>query len=1044
MEDINPYIRCYSCLSMQRKILKTLLFTTLLLLACSKIPAQYYTTGNDPFGLRWRQIKTPHVRLVFEKNMYEQAARLAAFIDSVAPRVAWSLDHNPLRIDLLLHNQTAVANGMVTWAPKRSEFFTIPRQDLTSTDWLSHLAIHEYRHVVQIDKLNQGFTRGLNYVFGQQATGAVIGLYLPMWLLEGDAVVAETALTASGRGRSFSFTNELKAQLLERGIYSYDKAYLGSNRDYVPNHYNMGYLMTAKARALYGTDIWDNTFEYVGRNSWNPLAFNTALRRSTGLNQKQLYKKIFSQMSEQWAEEAANLHESDRQPINVPEDDYLLYSSPIAINDSTLIAELTGPGVRSAIVSIDTRNGKKKTLLHTGPRQNEPISANSVLVAWSELKRHPRWEHKVWSVIRTSNVNGKRSRYITRRGYLSSPALHPTEDLIAAVKSNTVNSYSIVLLDARIGKTLKEFPTPDNYYPIHPSWNSNGENLVMVLLSAKGRALFTLQPESGEWTQLSSWTYDEIKNPHQQGNLIWYSAQGDLSDEIFVFDAVTKENKRLTSSKFGAYHPTITPDGRLIYTDYRASGLRPVIHTDNSLYPAPNPALSVSGNLATLISRQEEGFFAANGKRAHNDEFPQEEEAPWTMEPVDSNTTDTSYLALEDLKEKYPEKRYSKFNLINIHSWAPALVDFDEGKVQPGITLLSQNLHGTSLLMGGYNANPSYAHEKYYIDFSFRAFYPIINLSWRFGDKDFKDERYYQPEPSEDYMYHYNIDMPLWYHSLKAGIKVPFNFSRGAWNRYLEGGVQFTYNSMQGFTFLLDEYRLMGKVLVPTGTTMTATVDKQERYGLEYVLGVQNIRRGTSRDASNRMGQTLSLFYRHSPWGNDDPGSIKGYHSRLYLPGIGRFHSISIISAYQKKEWGQIMGESADHFLMFYQYNDVISYPRGYNNVENKEMSLVQLNYTLPLWNPDLSLGSFAYIKRLNLTAFYDRAWATDYLFSGITEEVAQFDYSPWSSGIELLSETHLFRIYYPVQIGTRTSYRSVDDKITMELLLRTTISIGN
>src|SRR5690606_1323094 len=125
-------------------------------------------------------------------GMYEQSAPLGGCLDSVAPRVAWSLGHNPRRIELLLHNQTAIGNGMVTWAPKRSEFFTITRQDLTSTVWLSQLAIHDYRHVVQIVKLNQGFTRGLNYVFGQQATGAVIGLYLPMWLLEGDAVVAET------------------------------------------------------------------------------------------------------------------------------------------------------------------------------------------------------------------------------------------------------------------------------------------------------------------------------------------------------------------------------------------------------------------------------------------------------------------------------------------------------------------------------------------------------------------------------------------------------------------------------------------------------------------------------------------------------------------------------------------------------------------------------------------------------------------------------------------------------------------------------------
>ena len=60
---------------------------------------------------------------------------------------------------------------------------------------------------------------------------AVIGVYVPMWFLEGDATVFETSVGKSGRGRSPEFLNEMKAQVTEKGIYTYYKAVLGSYKE---------------------------------------------------------------------------------------------------------------------------------------------------------------------------------------------------------------------------------------------------------------------------------------------------------------------------------------------------------------------------------------------------------------------------------------------------------------------------------------------------------------------------------------------------------------------------------------------------------------------------------------------------------------------------------------------------------------------------------------------------------------------------------------------------------------------------------------------
>ena len=59
---------------------------------------------------------------------------------------------------------------------RQADLYTMPSQDPSDT-LLEHLCVHEFRHVVQIDKVNQGLTKILYYLFGEQITIAITGLY---------------------------------------------------------------------------------------------------------------------------------------------------------------------------------------------------------------------------------------------------------------------------------------------------------------------------------------------------------------------------------------------------------------------------------------------------------------------------------------------------------------------------------------------------------------------------------------------------------------------------------------------------------------------------------------------------------------------------------------------------------------------------------------------------------------------------------------------------------------------------------------------------
>lgn len=978
------------------------LLTFIFLLTCYNLTGQYYSSGNDPARLKWKQIKTPVVRLVFEESMQERAEQLAAFMDSIAPQVTGNHKIIPRRIDLLLHNQSSYSNGFVTWAPRRSEFYTMPGQSNGSIEWLQHLGIHEYRHVVQISQLNQGFTRFASIFTGQQASGAVLGLYLPLWFLEGDAVITETTLTKSGRGRSFEFSSEIKAQLLEKGRYSYDKAYLGSYRDQVANYYKMGYLFTGLARQKYGPELWENVLTNTGRNSPFINPFNRSLRRQTGLNKKQLYNHLFDELQHDWHDENNQLDTTGYQPVKVSDNDYLNYKYLTAIDDSTLIAQLEGPGIRSQIAQINPATGSTQTLAYTGDREDEPVSANQNMVIWSELRNHPRWENEIWSVIRTYNRQTQKTNTIHLHRHLQSPAIHPQQNIIAAVEAKTDYRFFITIIDARSGQIIKEIPTPNNYYPFTPSWNSNGQNLICLLLTNKGKAIYSLNPNNGKWQEIIAPAFDEKRYPIQKGDTIWYVAKGPVSDEIFKLNLSDYTTTRLTSSAFGASYPTISPNGNLIYCRYASNGYRPVIYSESNP-PATTKNQSLIDRLAESLSGQE----------------------PAVDLPENKITT------------KYKVQNYSKWHLFNLHSWAPAYIDFDRSELHTGLSVMSQNLLGTTILSAGYNGDPSKKHEKYNLNISYRGWFPVFDLILRKGDDQYVRDNLYQIGNA---VYDIDTNQQLDYLTLKAGVTIPLNLSRNNYNRSLSISARYTLENRSGISFPMQEYVIINSKAIPTNNFVTQTIPAIDFQGMQYTLYFHNLRQGATRDVTYRHGQVLSLSYRNSPWGNYRNGSITGLISKIYMPGLFRYHAITINNEFQHIENGDLTGESND-YNYYYRYSNLLSYPRGYTSIYSDDLYIFRGTYQMPLWNPDVAIGSLIYLKRLRLNIFYDQAMGSYKLTRVDNQPDESFTISPASLGAELHADTHLFRFIMPFSVGFRTGYRTEDQQWFGEFIISNSLS---
>jgi len=306
--------------------------------------SQFYERGQDPAFIRWKQIRTENYQIIFPESYVNEAQRLANILEYAYNYVSFSLKNKPRKISVIIHNYSVRFNGFVAWAPKRMELYPTSPQDIYPQEALEQLALHELRHVVQVDKLHQGLTRILYYVFGEMATGVISGM-LPIWYLEGDAVATETALSRAGRGRLPSFEMKLRALSLEKGrVYRYDKAYLGSYKDYVPDYYQYGYPMIAYSRQKYGSRWWDQSLNYVARNPYliNPIHFS--LYNHLGLNKRRLYDATFRELGNQWNKDAGELQFIAFDTLNIRNRDlYTSYRFPQYLNDSVIIIEKSSP-----------------------------------------------------------------------------------------------------------------------------------------------------------------------------------------------------------------------------------------------------------------------------------------------------------------------------------------------------------------------------------------------------------------------------------------------------------------------------------------------------------------------------------------------------------------------------------------------------------------------------------------------------------------------------------------------------------------------------
>lgn len=823
----------------------------ILSLFCISYAYSQEITGDieqNPASLRWRQIKTPKFQVIFPLGFEKQAQHTVSTLEFLYEPVSKSLGKTPRRIPILLQNQTTVSNGFVTLLPRRSEFNTIPPQDnalLGTNQWLDLLAVHEFRHVVQYDKALTGWTKAFYYLFGNQGLSLVSNLASPNWFFEGDAVCTETALTNSGRGRIPQFDLAFRTQLLAKGPYTYPKATGRSFKDYVENHYVLGYYMTTYLKRKYGANKWGDVLDKVYKFPFFPFSFSHAIKKTTGLTVEKLYQESLADITQEWKTQLDQVKETPAEAWPTAKNRvFTHYQYPQFLPDGRIIALKSGLADIQTFVLLDKEKGETKLYVPGIVNDVGMLSAGQNQLVWCEHHFDARWGQRDYSVIKMLDVSYKVQRQITTKSRIVAPSFSPDGLKIVAVETSVNNEYSLVIYDIVTGQEIKRFANPQNDFLIQPRFSTDGNSIVFLSLNPKGKTIEVVDLQTDIRKELLPRSNENLGHPVLVGDLVLFNSPVSGIDNIYALDLKTGEQFQITSRKYGAYNPSVSRDGmQLAFNDFTPNGYKVVsMPFDRKLWKPVSEVVSRPIRyFGSLVSQESGGN------------------------------------VLEKVQEKnYTIDHYSRFNLSQLN-WG-TIANSDNQNLKLGLTL--QDLLGTTAITGGYEYDASAQTGKVFANLSYLGWYPVIDFGFDSGQR--RTSIYIDRKLPLD-----SLRTDTWQQNrINFGLRLPFNFTHSKYIQSLNIGASTSIINVTGYDLPVRYYSEL------FNGSFTA---------MNYLVSYQSLLKRSQRDVQSRWGLAFYMLARNTPFNGTASSQQFATQASIYLPGLGKHHSLRLRGGYQSQ-----------------------------------------------------------------------------------------------------------------------------------------------
>ena len=963
--------------------------------------AQFYVTGDDPGRLKWNYIDTDNFRVIYPSGCDSLARNYASELEKYKLPVSRTTgymvgDGDGKLMPVVLHTHND-ANGSVAWAPKRMDLFTLPSAyDPEPLPWSKMLAIHEGRHVTQMQFGMTGIQKIFTFAFGEMWNILVSVYYPNLYLIEGDAVMAETALTSSGRGRTADFLNYYRVAFDNGDYRSWDRWLFGSQKHYTPDHYSLGYMAFGGIRYLYDYPTFmKDGYKLASRKIFNLSPFRHSIKKKkTGKSFDETFKEVCDTMQAIW-----NRDSQTRAPFMYMEmiteepEVYTEYSNTITY-ESNIYTIKKGYHDSPGLVRIDSE-GNEYFITYMS-REISDLQVHDGMLYWSEAKPDERWGMKSDSRIRAIIPDDNRKWNITEgTELLYNPSF--SEEKMAATWYFPEGGSALYIEDETI-------MAPDTLQIVESAWI--GKIIYATAISDNGFGIYSY---NGEWKNIMAPQPLKISDFKAIGDELAFTCDRTGVNELYHLNPTTNDLRQKTNTKYGTKDFAYSSDGKYLYFS------SPTLKGMN-LFRTP---------VDSLINRKVD--FTDKYKYVIADCLTEQEKKiakeAGAKEAVDN---DINVLISE------PNRYKKAAHLFNIHSWAPFYVnvnnimnmsyDYTYQAISLGASAIMQNRLATAVGEFGYSAhkdpyNKSQWRHSGHFRFTYSGLYPVIEAQVDINDRAAR--QYYMKavlSSKGTSIGLYSDELASPYLEGKLSAYIPFNLSSGGWNRGFIPRLSYRItNDMFNTSITVLEQNETG--IYPGNPPFVRTT--QGNNGFRHYLS------GSLR-AYITLPTTNSAVYPR--WGiGTEIGATGGLESADilspmgyaylygYVPGFTRTQGLKLSVMYQQKlNMDALFGQPVVQVL-----------PRGlasesslisYVSIYNPSIAKFSADYAIPIYIGDISiLKGLLYIKRLCLTPH------VDYMTTG-TLNLA-------SVGTSLTLDLNgMLHIKWPLSIGATYSYSGIAD----------------
>ena len=511
-----------------------------------------------------------------------------------------------------------------------------------------------------------------------------------------------------------------------------------------------------------------------------------------------------------------------------------------------------------------------------------------------------------------------------------------------------------------------------------PRWAADGKSIVALATKETGKAVVQIDTESGNSKVLIPASHENIGHPVLRGKLLFYNSNYSGIDNIFVLETESGQRYQVTSSKYGAYNPVLSEDGKTMYYNEQTRDGLDVVSADFSLERCQ--ALQEVRTMGTHY------YSALVEQTAHGD----------LLDNIPQNT--------------YTSKSYSKFlGFFNPHSWGPL---FTNSLVEGQVGLFSRDVLSNVSTSLGYNYNFDNRDGNGFARVSYQGFFPILDFEFSKGNR--RSDR--GQINGQDLEFKWNET------GVEAGLRLPLILTNSKFSTQMELGNTVGIRKISGFGSEING----ASRLIPINDSLSFFFRDEladgDLYFNRFTFSFFNLLKRSPRDMNGKWGQFLRFEYFNTPYNGDFTGRLMAVRSNLYFPGLFKHHSAYVSLAYQRRD-DELSGRQ-------YYFNNRIPKPRGFSYPDHRTFTTIQGNYLFPLWYPDFNLGPVLNIKRIKVNGFMDFGLGRgeNFFIERNVENprifVGNLNANYLSYGAELLFDVNIMRFRPEFELGLRAVYK--------------------